>query len=124
MAGGMVRCQCKKCGVTFYKFQKTHIHDIHDWDDSKEWEEWANSYYHLCDNCYYKACRKKEKADGFKVIRIKYRDYMTLYRKCRKVANSYDKATKSVEIVVSPEQFREIKATGRLISVVCTEQLI
>lgn len=111
MARAIAICNCKKCGNEFKKIK----YDCRNRSDADSWEEWASGHYTICPDCWKaekeeeeQAKLQKEIASGKKkVIRVHYSVYKNEYSNCKTVKDSYDKATKTIEVIIKAESVEE-----------------
>lgn len=109
--------KCEKCGRTFACEMKDYPADIYENRyDPARWEEWVKQNITLCDECYYDFCKQQEALNGYVIVRIPYHHFMQHYRKNRKIRESYDPFTKSIEIIVPPEEYYKLSAANKLYS--------
>lgn len=108
MARGIATCKCQTCGE---EFEKIKIDKRWNRKDVQSWEEWASWYYTQCPSCYRKEQIEKTKngalEKGFKLVKMKYGEYMTYYHSCEVVNDSYDASSKNIEVILDNEQYEK-----------------
>ena len=97
MAKARAICKCKHCGATFEKTNKLYNRKTAD-----SWEAWAIEHFDLCPDCYAKEQAKKLMQG--EVVEMHYSEYKNKYANKRTIPNSYNKATKTILVVVKTAQ--------------------
>lgn len=97
---------CQTCGKEF-----KHRHQCMKSRDVDSYIDWAKENVTECPECHAQSKRNTEAAkmhNDSVVIRVSYKDYKIDFSMVRSVPNSYDAATKTVEISIEPRWFEEI----------------
>ena len=97
MAVAMVKCVCKKCGKEFTISAKKHSRS-----EADSWEEWAQSHYDTCHDCYATA-QSATCASNEEIVEMHYGEYKRNYSGDRTVYGSYNPETKTIKVVVKKQ---------------------
>lgn len=115
---------CQTCGKEF-----KHRHQCMKSRDVDSYIEWAKDHVTECPECRAQEKRNTEAAQMHSetvVIRVSYKDYKNDFGAVRSVPNSYDAATKTVEISIDRRWFAEIalyaKSDDELIDICVREK--
>lgn len=115
---------CQTCGKEF-----KHRHQCMKSRDVDSYIEWAKDHVTECPECRAQEKRNTEAAKMHSesvVIRVSYKDYKNEFGAVRSVPNSYDAATKTVEISIEHRWFAEIalyaKSDDELIDICVREK--
>lgn len=95
---------CSTCGNEF-----EHRHKCYKSRDIDSYIDWAKSNITLCPDCHRKETIKSERnrlASDNAILRVSYRDYKNGLGR-RTVPESYDPATKSIEICIIHKHMRQ-----------------
>lgn len=90
MAKATVTCVCKVCGKTFTKSAIKNNRT-----EANSWEAWASEHFDLCPDCY--AAKQNE---GAEIVEMHYAEYKKNYADKKTVANSYNKETKTILVII------------------------
>lgn len=97
MAIAKVTCICKKCGKEF-----TVRVEKHNRREADAWEEWAQSHYDTCQDCY-AAAKSATCAADEEIVEMHYGEYKRNYADNKTVRGSYNPETKTIKVIVKKQ---------------------
>lgn len=97
MAKARADIVCECCGKTF-SVEKI----VRNTDAKKIYEEWALKNITVCPACYKKQEVESAVESGDAVVkRMLYKDYKNEWAMCKTVPDTYDRETKTIDVIVS-----------------------
>lgn len=107
MARAVAKCNCEKCGKNFERMK----YNLRNRAEANNWEEWAQSTFTLCTECWKKEQEEKMiNDDNNEIIEMHYSDYKNKYSWCKTVSDSYDKDKKTIKVIVDKiEEYKRYK---------------
>ncbi len=116
-ARAIANCICERCGKDFIR-----VNYCRNRSDADSWKEYAEYHYKVCPDCWKaekdkeeEAKAQKELAAGTKkAVRVSYSVYKNHFFNYRTVKDSYDKETKTIEVIMDSDTahiFKTLKKT-------------